>query len=134
MKCSEGWLQIIKSMWGLRSHKLHGERGDVNEQNFNQEANAIREKIEHCYLNDVSHCNESDLFYQRAPSRTIVPTSFAGKKIQKPKLTFLSCCKATSTKNIPLMLISGMLKNSVASKRKLVAISLFTPYITRRRR
>lgn len=67
----------------MKAFKLYGEVGDVDQTNREGKMESIRNKIFTHALKDVFNCDESGLFYQMAPDRTIAPSSFAGRKAQK---------------------------------------------------
>lgn len=114
---SEGWLARFKQRWSLKAFRLHGEAGDVDEANLDSQSEPIRQKIESYALKNVFNCDESGLFYQMAPDRTIAPSAFAGRKSQKARFTFLACCNADGTEKLPLMFI-GTSRNPRCFKKK----------------
>lgn len=114
---SEGWLENFKRRWQLKSFKLHGEAGDVDEHAINEQLARIRQKVSQYALKDVFNCDESGLFYQMAPDRTIAPSSFAGRKKQKARFTFLAGCNADGTERFPLMFIGNSCKPRCFNKK-----------------
>ena len=102
---SEGWLQKFKARWALKEFKLHGEAGDVEQSTIDNSIDKLRAKVSEYNLKNVFNCDESGLFYQMAPDRTISPSTFAGRKSQKTRFTFLACCNADGTERLPLMFI-----------------------------
>lgn len=102
---SDGWLEKFKKRWYLKAYKLHGEAGDVDNVGIDNALETIRANISKYPLKDVFNCDESGLFFQMAPDKTIAPSSFSGRKVQKERFTFLACCNADGTEKLPLVFI-----------------------------
>lgn len=114
---SEGWLHKFKKRWGLRAFRLHGESGDVDDSVVDAELEKLQQEVEKYNLNDVFNCDESALFYQMAPDRTIAPSTFSGRKTQKARFTFHACVNATGNEKLPLMFIGTSLKPRCFKKK-----------------
>jgi hypothetical protein len=84
---------------------LHGDRGDVSPETIEAHQKKIRELAKDYELRDIYNADETGLFYQMAPSKTISRRGFSASKKAKIRLSILLCANADGTdKRDPLIL------------------------------
>ena len=83
----------------------HGEGTDADESIISQDLPILCQKASQYALNDTLNDKKFGLFYQTAPTRTIIPARLDGRKFRKERLTFLVCAYADGTKKYPLMVM-----------------------------
>ena len=102
---SSGWLKNFKRRNNLRSYKKRGEIGSVNMEdipNFRAELQDILKEYDY---RDIFKCDETALYWQLEPDRSIAHTPLPGKKKLKERITLLLTCNASGDENLPVLLI-----------------------------
>ncbi|KAG6610524.1 uncharacterized protein IUM83_06475 [Phytophthora cinnamomi] len=116
LRFSNGWLQSFKKRNGIRSHMLHGEGGDVEDDAVRDARLELQELVAQFATDDVFNFDETALFYRLAPNRTLATTIRKGKKKEKQPLTLAFCCNATGSDKLDPIVI-GTAKNTRCFKK-----------------
>lgn len=87
----------------VKAFKLHGEAGEVPQTVVDKTIDHIHQTIPQYSLRDVLNCDELGLLFQKAPDLIIATSSFAGRKDQKARSTFLAFCNTDGMQIFPLM-------------------------------
>lgn len=95
-------MHSFKKRWHSWYYKLHGKSSDVIEDDATKELPKLMEKIRKYKREHVYNCDESRLFYQKAPDRTIATGAIIGRKAQKSRFNFLSGCNEDGSDRLPL--------------------------------
>lgn len=104
-KFSEGWLHRFRIRWGHQSYKIYGKSGNGDIAVIFADLQKRRAMMKEYYLTEVIDCDESGLLFQLELDRTIAPSMFRGRKVQKTRFTLLSFYNATGIEKLPLITI-----------------------------
>src|SRR5271156_3301003 len=74
-----------------------------------QDLNAMREDLQQILKNydpdDIFNCDETGLFWEMQPNRTLANSPTAGTKLAKNRVTILLTCNSTGTEKLRLLFI-----------------------------
>jgi uncharacterized protein CbrC (UPF0167 family) len=105
LKCSGGWVQRFCKRHGFRSFQSHGESGDAQMEGIDDQLDTIRKKIEAYDLADIYNMDETGLFYNMSPDKTIAQRQIEGSKKDKTRITIAFICNADgSDRFMPLFI------------------------------
>lgn len=93
-KFSNGWMRSFCRRNRLRKIKMYGESGSVDDEAVDIALPDLRSKVTDYALCDVFNFDETGLFYQLAPDRTIASRQIHGSKKVKARITIGFCCNA----------------------------------------
>lgn len=117
----EGWLTDVFKRIGVKSRHLYGEEGsvDIPAENIQQQLKKIGDLLLKDYKpQDIFNFDETGLYYEQQPTRTICKTPLGGAKKSKNRLTIgLLTNSDGSYKGHPLVIGKGK-KPRGASARK----------------
>lgn len=114
---SHGWLYKFQRRCNLQSVKSHGESGDANDAAIEKALPFLKRTIKCFDPSDVFNADEFGHFYFMAPDHTIASERLPGRKKAKVRLSFLTCCKASGTERLPLMVIGKAMKPRCFKKK-----------------
>jgi hypothetical protein len=77
-KASNGWLSNFKNRNGLKQHRIHGESGDAQMTGIEEHMQILQAKISGYNHDDIYNMDETGLFYNLAPDKTIVSRQIEG--------------------------------------------------------
>lgn len=113
---SEGWAKKFVSRHGLKSTKLHGQAGSVDDAAIADELRIVRETIAEYDLECIINCDETALQYRMLPNCTYTAPSETRKTVRgvkgmsaKERITLYVAVHANGRK-VPLSMI-GHSKN-----------------------
>ena len=118
MKFTVGWLSKFQKRWNLRSRRMHGESGDADMESVRDCLPSLASLVQSYQPNDEWNADETGLYYQMPPDRTISHAALPGRKKAKVRITLLVCSKASRKGKFPLMII-GQARKLRAFKGKL---------------
>ncbi|EIE92658.1 hypothetical protein RO3G_17369 [Rhizopus delemar RA 99-880] len=104
---SSGWLTKLFKRIGVRSRPMYGESAsvDISSENIQNELRKIEELLEPYDPVDIMNFDETGLYYQQPPRRTICSESLGGLKKSKTRLTVgLLCNSDGSYKGHPVVI------------------------------
>ena len=117
MKFTVGWLSKFQKRWNLRSRRRYGESGDADMESVRDCVPSLASLVQSYHPNDVWNADETGLYYQMLPDRTISHAPLPGRKKAKVRLNLLVCSKASGIEKFPLMII-GQARKPRAFKGK----------------
>jgi len=91
---SNGWLQAFCGRHAFRQFRSHGESGSAQMDGIEEDLAEIKRKIAQYELKDVYNMDETGLFYNMAPDRTIASRQIEGSKKEKTRITIAFTCNA----------------------------------------
>jgi Tc5 transposase DNA-binding domain len=80
LEFSNGWLFAFCKRNGFRQFKIHGESGDVDMTGFEKRIARLKAKIKEYDLRDIYNMDETALFYNMCPDKTIARQQIEGSK------------------------------------------------------
>ena len=63
-KCSDGWLHKFKARYNIRKYNIHGESGDVDKNELENQRNDLKSFTINYKLEDIYNMDETGLFYR----------------------------------------------------------------------
>lgn len=89
IKFSEGWLTKVLKRIGCKSRHLHGEASSVelSNESIQTALRKIEEELKDYLPEDILNFDETGLYYEQQPTRTICRTPMGGMKKSKNRLT-----------------------------------------------
>lgn len=103
VKFSNGWQDKFYQRHSFRQQAAHGESGSVQQEIINRELPAIREVLQQFQPQDIFNADESALFYNMPPNKTI--GSAPGLKKNKTRITILLACNSTGSERLEPLFI-----------------------------
>jgi hypothetical protein len=99
MAFSTGWLTKVFQRTGLKSRVLHGESSsvDVNEEYIQSHLRDVEQILEEYDPADIMNFDETGLYYEQPPRRTISAQPLGGLKKSKTRLTVGLLCNSDGT-------------------------------------
>eukprot|EP00644_Phytophthora_capsici_P016888 jgi/Phyca11/125620/e_gw1.59.230.1 len=91
---SNGWLDSFQSRHGFKSFTSFGESGSVDMASLPIQLERIRAAVKDYALADIYNFDETGLFYNLCPDRTIARTQIEGIKKSKTRITVALACNA----------------------------------------
>lgn len=112
-KASNGWLMRFRDRHGITFQEVHGEKKSAPINDANEwRQNKMKEILEKYAPEDIYNADETGLFFQLLPDRTLAfkgEKCYGGKK-SKQRLTVLLCTNSTGTHRIQPLVIGKSLK------------------------
>ena len=105
LKFSNGWQDKFYQRHSFRQQAAHGESGSVQQEIINRELPAIREVLQHFQPQDIFNADESALFYNMPPNKTIGSAPTPGLKKNKTRITILLACNSTGSERLEPLFI-----------------------------
>src|SRR5438046_727909 len=105
LKFSNGWYNAFARRSGLKGIAIHGESGDAQMEEMEDRVKEIKARIAAYTLHDVYNMDETAYLYNLAPNKTIARHQIEGSKKDKTRLTLALTCNATSTDQVPLLIL-----------------------------
>ena len=125
-KFSDSWINSFIHRHGFRNNKLRGEAGSVPLANARAGQAASREKTKEMRLCDVYNCDETALFYEQLPNRTLERADRGnapnGTKQRKNRLTVLLAAMLTAQTNTSHSSLAGIISHETCLQVQLVKI------------
>ena len=109
-KGSNGWLSRFKQRRGIASRKLHGEASSVDSTAVNTGRANLKTLLAEYSMRDVYNIDETGLFYQMPPSRSLTTGPQNGTKQYKDRVTIALCCNADGTDKLKPFVIGKSAK------------------------
>jgi len=117
---SNGWLTRFKKRHSFKCQKLHGESGSAPKIDF-ETMEFIQNKLSKFGLKDIYNMDESGLFYNMAPSKTISRRQIEGSKKDKTRVSIAFTTNADGSDKLKPLII-GHSEKSRCFKNKLLKI------------
>lgn len=129
---SEGWVHRFKLRFGITCKKVCGESGAVNPETVSTwKDDLLPALLEDYALKDIFNADETGLFYNLLPDRTLAlqHEKCHGGKRSKERLTVLLCANADGTEKLPPLVIGKFAKPRCFKNVK----TLPTPYTSNKK-
>lgn len=105
LKFSNGWYQRFCKKHSFQQQAVHGESGSVQQEVINRELPAIKEIIQQYQPQDVFNADETGLFFNMPPNKTIGSAPAPGLSKNKKRITVLLACNSTCTERLEPLFI-----------------------------
>ena len=105
LKLSSGWLWKFKSRYGIASHNLHGESGDVDAHGVGVSHFKLRAVIATYAPEDVFNFDETGLYYRALPSKALNVVQSKGMKKEKDRVTLGLCANLFGKERLKMIFI-----------------------------
>lgn len=106
---SNGWLQRFKTRFHISQRRLYGESASISPAIVEEHLTNLNDILENSGydLDDIYNVDETGLFFQLIPDKTLVhkDESCRGIKTKKQRITVLLCCNSTGTDKRRLLII-----------------------------
>jgi hypothetical protein len=102
---SNGWLQAFCGRHAFRQFRSYGESGSAQLDGIEENLAKIKAKIAQYEPKDVYNMDETGLFYNMAPDRTIASRQIEGSKKEKTRITIAFTCNADGSDRIEPLII-----------------------------
>src|SRR5208282_3168106 len=96
-KFSNGWFESCCKRNAFKYFSIHGESGDAQMDNIEDQINEIKTKIVSYSLEDIYNMDETAYFYNLASDKTIARRQIEDAKKDKTCLTIALICNAIGT-------------------------------------
>jgi hypothetical protein len=104
-KLSTGWLDNFKRCFSIRQHTRHGEAGSLNTNNVSDQLEDLHQRLRRYGNNDIYNMDETALFWETIPDRTLATLQMAGFNAAKSRMTANFCCNSFGTDKLPIWYI-----------------------------
>ncbi|EXX77942.1 hypothetical protein RirG_019310 [Rhizophagus irregularis DAOM 197198w] len=94
---SNDWINKFKKHHNLKEYIKWGEAKSTPLETLDKERGILREIIKDYDLNDIFNCDETELYWNLEPSKTLAQGLLSGTKKSKKQVTLLFTCNATGT-------------------------------------
>ncbi|CAB5363548.1 unnamed protein product [Rhizophagus irregularis] len=101
----KGWLQKFKERNGIQQVKLHGEADSANENAIAEALPLLRSKCAEYPPDRIYNMDETGLFYQLEPDRTLATKQLSGRKKNKERLSVALCVNSDGSHKLPPLVI-----------------------------
>ncbi|GBC15082.2 CENP-B homolog protein 2-like [Rhizophagus irregularis DAOM 181602=DAOM 197198] len=116
---SNGWIDKFKRRHNLKEYIKWGEAKSAPLETLDEERGILREIIKDYDLNDVFNCDETGLYWDLEPSKTLAQGPLSGTKKSKKRVTLLLTCNATGTEKLkPLFIHKYQNPRALNGKKK----------------
>ena len=105
LKFSNGWLAKFCNRHSFKQQVAHGESGSVQKEDIDKEMPALKQLLQQYQPQDIFNADETGLFYNSPPNRTIGSSSVAGLKKDKTRFSILFACNSTGTEKLEPLFI-----------------------------
>lgn len=105
LKFSNGWLYRFKNRYNLKMRVLHGEAASMTDDNVVKFRQEMLTRLEGFDPEVLLNMDETGLFFQSFPTRTISTSEKKGVKQSKVRITVALCSNATGSIKIKPFLI-----------------------------
>jgi hypothetical protein len=97
-KATDGWLSRLKSRFGIKLKKTHGEKGSADAVSAEQwKSTKLQDLLQKCCAHDLYNADETGLFYHAKPDGS---QSYKHATVSDPRKTMehttVSCCSNMS--------------------------------------
>ncbi|SJX66502.1 related to transposase [Sporisorium reilianum f. sp. reilianum] len=100
LKFSNGWLEKFCNRHSFKLQIAHGEAGSVQQDVIDKELPTLKLLIQQYHPADVFNADETGLFYNMPPNKTIGSSPASGLKKNKARITILFACNSTGTEKL----------------------------------
>ena len=104
-KFSNGWFESFCKRNAFKKFSIHGESGDAQMNDIENQINDIKAKIASYSPDDVYNMNETVYLYNLAPDKTIAQRQIEGAKKNKTRLTIALTTNVTGTDRFELLFL-----------------------------
>ncbi|GET51782.1 CENP-B homolog protein 2-like [Rhizophagus irregularis DAOM 181602=DAOM 197198] len=116
---SNGWIDKFKRWHNLKEYIKWGEAKSAPLETLDEERDILHEIIKDYDLNDVFNCDETGLYWDFEPSKTLAQGPLSEKKKSKKRVTLLLTCNATGTEKLkPLFIYKYQNPRALNGKKK----------------
>ncbi|MEN2499266.1 MAG: hypothetical protein MHMPM18_005160 [Marteilia pararefringens] len=105
LKFSHGWLHRFNQRYNLKLRTLHGEAASMSDKNVEQLRIEMSDRLEQFDPEILLNMDETGLFFQAFPTRTIGSKERKGIKQSEVRVTVALCSNATGSIEIKPFLI-----------------------------
>ena len=105
LQFSNGWLEKFCHRHSFKQQVVHGESGSVQQEVINQELPALRQLLQQYHPDDIFNADETGLFYNMPPNKTIASSPTSGLKKNKARISILFACNSSGTEKLNLIFI-----------------------------
>ena len=105
LQFSNGWLEKFCHRHSFKQQVAHGESGSVQQEVINQELPALRQLLQQYHPDDIFNADETGLFYNMPPNKTIASSPTSGLKKNKARISILFACNSSGTEKLDLIFI-----------------------------
>ena len=117
LQFSNGWLQKFCKRHRFQEFRIHGESGDAQMQNIEEELQHIKHIIAQYTPDDIYNMDETGLFYNLAPDKTIAQRQIEGAKKDKTRITIGFTCNASGSDRLSPLFIGHAAKPRCFKKK-----------------
>src|SRR5829696_7044381 len=104
-KGSNGWVDGFKKRHNLKQYNIHGEAMSAPLENLSTMREDLRQTLKDYNPEDIFNCDETGLFWEMKPSRTISNGPVSGTKQLKDRVTILLTCNSTGNEKLSALFI-----------------------------
>ena len=112
LQASHGWLANFTERYGIKSYRLNGERGSIDDEAAQAAAILLAIKLVAFCEDNIFNADETALFWKQLVRRTYERCSkqAAGTKMSKDRLTVMLCANASGTEKLPAFVVGKAAK------------------------
>ncbi|CBQ70028.1 related to transposases [Sporisorium reilianum SRZ2] len=105
LRFSNDWLDKFCQRHSFRQQVAHGESASVQQGIINQELPTLRNLLQQFSPDDIFNADETGLFYNMPPNKTIAASPTSGLKKKKTRISILFACNSSGTEKLDLLFI-----------------------------
>jgi DDE superfamily endonuclease/Tc5 transposase DNA-binding domain len=119
LKFSKGWVHGFCRRHGFRQFKIHGESGaaETHGEEYEAALTHVKSRIQAYDPKDIYNFDESALFYNLSPDKTIAQRQVEGSKKDKTRITIAFTCNADGTDQFEPLFIGHSAKPRCFNKK-----------------
>ncbi|CAB4437326.1 unnamed protein product [Rhizophagus irregularis] len=118
-KASNGWISNFKKCHNMKEYVKWGEAASAPLETLNEERQKLRKIIKDYDLNDGFNCDETGLYWDLEPSKTLARGPLSGKKKSKKRVTILLTYNVTGTEKLtPFFIYTSKNPRALKGKKK----------------
>ena len=110
LKFSRGWLQGFKRRYGIRSYSNVGNEKLIDIKDYGEDIFLIKSKIKNYSIENVFNFDETALFYQAKPLKSLNTKALKNRENYKKRLTVGLCCNATGYIKLKPIIVNNVKK------------------------
>jgi len=110
LQFSSGWLWKFKNCNEIRQRKLHGEEASADQNAIIESLPSLQDKCSSYPPEQIYNMDETGLFYQLEPDRTLATRRLSGRKKNKERLSVALCANADGSHKLNLLIIGKSAK------------------------
>lgn len=104
-KWSNGWVDKFKKRYLIKMRTRHGESADIDPAKLEEMRSKSLERISLFRPSCIYNCDETALWWERIPNRSLTSRALPGKKKSRQRISLMFCCNSDGSDKMKPMFI-----------------------------